>query len=249
MLPQIKRSNIFTQSLGDALSPKVLLVSLISALLTLLVFVIAIWLLFGGVGALSEWIAQSLQRFEGSVEDSWLLGAVSLVVVTKTLVSIIFIFTSAMVVYYLFLVVYSLIVGFFAGAFIKEIGAQYYQHIELRGMGLLSYGWLVAKTVILMIAMFFLLSPLLFVPMLNFVFLMPIFYLFHKLLVLDVASMLNTNEEYMMLRKKESGGMRSVSFVCFLLTLIPFLGVIAYPYYVIVMSHYLFRRTEALRGI
>lgn len=242
------KTNIFALALGDTFSPRVLLVSLLSFVLTLFVFIGTIWLLFGGVGALSAWIAQSLQSFEGSVEQSWFLSMVSLLFITKTIVTILFFFTSAMVVYYLFLIVYSVIVGFFAGYFIKEIGSLYYPSVTFRGIGMLSYAWIVLKTLLWTTLMFLLLSPLVFIPVFNFALLVPVFYLFHKLLVLDVASMINSTREYQALKKEYAGQMRGVSMVCFALTVIPFLGVVIYPYYVIVMSHFLFRKTEDLRA-
>ncbi len=248
-MTHLPKTNIFALALGDTFSPRVLLVSLLSFVLTLVVFIGAIWLLFGGVGALSAWIAQSLQSFEGSVEQSWFLSMISLLFITKTIVAILFFFTSAMVVYYLFLMVYSVIVGLFAGYFIKEIGSLYYPSVAFRGIGLLSYVWIVLKTLLLTTLMFLLLSPLVFIPLFNVVLLVPVFYLFHKLLVLDVASMINSTEEYKALKKEYAGQMRGISLICFALTVIPFLGVVIYPYYVIVMSHFLFRKTEDLRAL
>jgi hypothetical protein len=248
-MTHLPKTNIFALALGDTFSPRVLLVSLLSFVLTLIVFIGAVWLLFGGLGALSAWIAQSLQSFEGSVEQSWFLSMISLLFITKTIVAILFFFTSAMVVYYLFLMVYSVIVGLFAGYFIKEIGALYYPSVAFRGIGLLSYVWIVLKTLLLTTLMFLLLSPLVFIPLFNFVLLVPVFYLFHKLLVLDVASMINSTEEYKALKKEYAGQMRGISLICFALTVIPFLGVVIYPYYVIVMSHFLFRKTEDLRAL
>lgn len=243
------KTNIFALALGDTLSPRVLLVSLLSFVLTILVFIGAIWLLFGGLGALSAWIAQSLQSFEGSLEQSWFLSMISLIFITKTVVAILFFFTSAMVTYYLFLMVYSVIVGLFAGYFIKEIGSIYYPRVAFSGMGLISYVWIVLKTLLWTTLMFLLLSPLVFIPVLNFALLVPVFYLFHKLLVLDVASMVNSSEEYKELKRLYAGQMRGISLVCFGLTIIPFLGVVIYPYYVIVMSHFIFRKTEGLRAL
>jgi hypothetical protein len=243
------QTNIFALALGDTLSPRVLLVSLLSFVLTIVVFIGAIWLLFGGMGALSEWIAQRLQSFEGSIEQSWLLSMISLIFITKTIVAILFFFTSAMVTYYLFLMVYSVIVGLFAGYFIKEIGSIYYPTFTFRGIGLLSYLWMVLKTLLWTTLMFVLLFPLVFVPVLNFALLVPVYYLFHKLLVLDVASMLNSVEEYKELKRLYAGQMRGITLVCFALTVVPFLGVVIYPYYVIVMSHFLFRKTEGLRAL
>ncbi len=248
MMQTRPQTNIFILALGDSLSPRVLLISLVSFLLTLLVFIGAIWLLFGGMGALSLWLSESLQSFEGTLEQSWLFGFISLIFITKTLVSVLFFFTSAMVVYYLFLMVYSVIVGFFAGYFIGEIAKNYYPHVAFKGIGLLGYVGVMLKSLLVTTVLFILLSPLVFIPVFNFVLLLPVFYLFHKLLVLEISSMLNTKEEYKELKRLYAGQMRGISLLCFAMTFIPFVGVVMYPYYVIVMGHFIFRKTEALRA-
>jgi len=242
------QTNIFALALGDTLSPRVLLISLISFLLTLAFFIGVIWLMFGGIGALSLWITDWLQGFEGSLEQTWIFSLVSLFLVTKTIIGILFFLTSAIVIYYLFLMVYSVIVGLFSEYFIKEIALRYYPDIEVKGLNIGRYLWLVSKTLLITFLLLVLLLPLAFIPLLNFGLLFPVFYMFHKLLVLDVASMLNSKEEYFKLRQTSSGQLRGISLVCFTITLIPFLGVIIYPYYVIVMSHFIFRKTKELRA-
>lgn len=238
----------FTLALGDIFSPRVLLVSLFSLCVTLLFFTVLIWAAFGGIGALSLWITQWLQSMEGGLEQSWLFQLVSLFVITKTIIGILLFFTSAFVVYYLFLMVYSIVVGLFSSYFINEIGRIYYPDVAFRGMPLLSYLAILGKTLLITALLFLVLSPVAFVPLLNMILLIPVFYMFHKLLVLDVSSMLHSKEEYMRLKQYHSGKMRVTSLLCFGLTLVPLFGVILYPYYVIVMSHLLMQKTRELRA-
>lgn len=243
------QTNLFALALGDIFSPRVLLVSLISFLLTFVVFALAIWAFFGGLGALVDVLSQQMQGIEGSFENNWLLRMISVIFITKTIAMVLFFLMSAMVIYYLFLVVYSLIVGLFSGYFIKEIGTLYYPEVHFMGMGFFAYIGSCIKTVLLASALFIVLFPLAFIPMLNFLLLVPVFYMFHKLLVLEVSSMLHTNEEYKIVKGLYAGQLRGISLLCFALTLIPILGVIIYPYYVIVMSHFLMRKTKALRAL
>lgn len=243
------QTNLFALALGDIFSPRVLLVSLISFLLTLVVFALAIWAFFGGIGALVDVLSQQMQGIEGSFENNWLLRMISVIFITKTIAMVLFFLMSAMVIYYLFLVVYSLIVGLFSGYFIKEIGTLYYPEVNFLGMGFFAYIGSCIKTVLLASALFIVLFPLAFIPMLNFILLVPVFYLFHKLLVLEVSSMVHTNEEYKIIKARYAGQLRGISLLCFALTLIPVLGVIIYPYYVIVMSHFVMRKTKELRAL
>lgn len=240
--------HIFLSALKDAMAPKVLWVSLFSFIATVLFFVGMIFLVFGGVESLSLWMAAWIQNVEGNLESHWLLSFLSLIVVAKTVLMVLFFLSSAMVVYYLFLMVYSIIVGFFAGYFIKEIAQTYYPHVVFYGISLPSYLWFLVKIIAVTVLLLLLFSPLMFIPLLNIMMLIPVYYLFHKLLVLDVASLVYSKEEYVQVQKKYGGQSRALSALCFALTLIPIVGVVIYPYYVIVMSHFLLGKTEALRN-
>lgn len=238
---------IFAISLKDALAPNVLWVTLFSFVLTILFFIGTIWMVLGGVESLTLLVGQWVQNFESSLESSWLFGFLSLVVVAKTLIMILFFLSSAMVVYYLFLMVYSIIVGFFAGYFIKEIAQRYYPHIRFKGIAFPLYTWLLLKVIAVTVLLFLLFSPLLFIPLLNIMLLIPVYYLFHKLLVLEVASVVYSHEEYLEIQKRYGGQSRALSALCFALTLIPVIGVVIYPYYVIVVSHFLCGKASTLR--
>jgi hypothetical protein len=239
--------HIFITSLKDALAPNVLWVTLFSFVATILFFVFTIWAIFGGLESLTLFVEAWVQGFENGLEQNWLLKFLSFVVIAKTLIMILFFLSSAMVVYYLFLMVYSIIVGFFAGFFIKEIARHYYPQVSFKGMALTRYVWLLLKAICVTALLFLLFSPLLFIPFLNVMLLIPVFYLFHKLLVLEVASVVHSYEEYQKIQKSYGGHSRALSALCFALTLIPVIGVVIYPYYVIVVSHFLLGKTQSLR--
>lgn len=242
------KPNIFIASLGDFLSPRVLLVSLVSFILTIAFFLVSIFVLFGSIEALSVWFVGWMGGLEQSIEQNWLFSLVSLLFITKAIVGVLIFFTSAFVVYFLFLMVYSLIVGLFASYFIKEIGEKYYKDVSLEGISLLPYLWFIFKILLTGTVLFILMTPLVFVPVLNLLFFVPLYYMFHKMLVLDVSSSINSSGEYVKIKKIHGSPIKMISLVCFGLTLIPFIGVIIYPFYVIVMSHFLFQKTRELRA-
>ena len=95
--------HIFANSLKDALSPNVLWVTLLSFIATILFFVGLIWVVFGGVESLTLFVGDWVQGFESGLEQHWLLSFLSFVVIAKTLIMVLFFLSSAMVVYYLFL--------------------------------------------------------------------------------------------------------------------------------------------------
>lgn len=241
--------NIFIAALGDFFSPRVLLVTLFSFILTIAVFALGITLLFGSTEMLASWFVATQDGLNQSIEQSWFLSLISLFFVTKMIVTVLFFFTSAFIVYVLFLVVFSTIVGFFSGYFIKEIGRIYYPEVEQKGMNFLVYLYILIKTIVVTLLLFVLLLPLALLPLVNLLLFVPIFYMFHKMLVLEVASALMNKEEYTLLKTRKSIELKGISMVCFFLTMIPFLGVLIYPYYVIIMSHFIFRETKNLRII
>ena len=239
---------IFIRALGDVLAPKVLWATLVSCLLTLSFFILVVWVLFGGLDASMVYMTQWLQGIEAGLEHNWLLSFFSLVLVAKTLVSVLFFLSSAMAIYYLFLMVYSIFMGFFAGVFIKDIGERYYPSLKLYGLSLSYYGWVLVKTLLVSLLLLVVFSPLMFIPLLNMLLLIPVFYLFHRLLVLEIVSVLSTKEEYALIQNRFGAQTRLVSALCFAMTLIPIIGVLIYPYYVIVMSHFVYGKTQELRN-
>jgi len=242
------KPNIFLSSLGDLFSSRVLLVGLVSFVLTIVFFVITLFFLFGSIESLAQWFVGWMGSFEHTIEQNWLLGFISLIFITKAIVGILVFVTSTLAVYYLFLMVYSFIIGLFAGFFIKEIGQKYYPDVTMNGINLFSYLFFTSKTLLVGILLLIVLFPLVFIPLLNLVLLIPVYYIFHKMLVLEVSAEVNVREEYLRLKKIYSSELRGLSVVCFCVTLIPILGVIIYPLYVIVMSHFIFQKTRELRG-
>lgn len=242
------KPSIFLSSLEDLFSSRVLLVSLFSFILTIAFFVVTLFFLFGSIESLTQWFVAWMGSFEQTIEQNWLLGFISLIFITKTIVGILVVVTSTVVVYYLFLMVYSFIIGLFAGFFIKEIGQKYYPDVPMHGIDLFSYLFYTAKALFIGLLLLVVLSPLLLIPLLNLILFIPVYYIFHKMLVLEVSSAINVRAEYLSLKKRYRGELRGLSLVCFGVTLIPIAGVLIYPLYVIVMSHFIFQKTRELRG-
>jgi len=240
--------NLFLASLGDFFSPRVLLVTLVSFIVTIVFFIVCLFFLFGSIEFFAQWFVGMMNGFEHTIEQNWLLSFISLIFITKAIVGILVFFTSFIVVYYLFLMVYSLIVGLFCSYFINEIGQKYYPDVERSGINFFTNLFLIAKTFLVGEFLFLVLSPLAFIPLLNLALFFPIYYIFHKMLVLDVASVINSSAEYGKIKKDNGGELKGITLIFFALTIIPIVGVLIYPLYVIVMSHFIFRKTRDLRS-
>lgn len=239
--------NILTSSLEDLFSSRVLLVSLFSFVLTIAFFVITLFFLFGSIESLSQSFVTWMGSFEQRIEQNWLWGFISLIFLTKAVVGILIFFTSSLVVYYLFLMVYSFIIGLFAGFFIKEIGQKYYPDVAMKSINLFTYLFYTSKALFIGMLLLVVISPFLLIPLLNLVLFIPVYYIFHKMLVLEVSASINLQEEYLSLKKRYRSELRGISLVCFGVTLVPIAGVLIYPLYVIVMSHFIFQKTRELR--
>jgi len=242
------KPSIFLSSLEDLFSSRVLLVSLFSFILTIAFFVITLFFLFGSIESLAQWFVSWMGSFEHTIEQNWLLGFISLIFITKAIVGILVFVTSTLVVYYLFLMVYSFVIGLFAGFFIKEIGQKYYPDVAMNGINLFAYLFYTSKALFIGLLLLLVLSPLFLIPLLNLILFIPVYYIFHKMLVLEVSASINVKDEYLSLKRRYRGELRGLSLVCFGVTLIPIAGVLIYPLYVIVMSHFIFQKTRELRG-
>lgn len=137
--------HLFIISLQDTLKPSVLWVTsfLFASVCVYCSHLVGVWWTWILRVLLSH---SGLKNFESSLERiGSSLYFVFLVVVAKTLMMILFFVSSAMVTYYLFLMVYSIIVGFF-DCFIKKFLQKYYPHTTLKNFPFLLL-WLLLKFV------------------------------------------------------------------------------------------------------
>ena len=105
------------------------------------------------------------------------------------------------------------------------------------------------KTIIVTLILFFVLSPTYFIPALNFLIFLPFYYFFHKTIVFDVSSVINNAKEYKKIKKLNWVELKGKTLFCFLITLIPIIGMLVYPFYVIFIGHYIFNETRELRFV
>ncbi len=140
------------------------------------------------------------------------------------------------------------ITGFFAPYIIKTVSDRHYQ-IELKGHGnilttLTFLGAIFIKAFILFIAglIFF------WIPILNIIFFyLAFYYLFHKMLISDVSSEINSKDEKKIIKNRSANKIRTHSFILYLLNNIPILGFLIQTYSIIYMSHFYLRETKKLR--
>lgn len=144
-----------------------------------------------------------------------------------------------------------IIVGFFTPLVVKKLKSRHYPPFVIKGHGSVLYIiWYALKSFLIMILLYILLIPLYFIPILNIIaFNIPAFYFFHKMLVFDVGSTINTKEEYMRINAIVGNQILLRTFLMYLLTMIPFIGVFFPLLFVIYLSHIFMNESIELRMI
>ncbi len=144
-----------------------------------------------------------------------------------------------------------LIVGFFTPLVIKKLKSRHYPPFEIKGHGSFLYVlWFALRSFAIMVLLYIILIPLYFIPFLNIIaFNLPAYYFFHKMLVFDVSSSMNTKKEYLQIKAIVGNQIRLRTFLMYLLTLIPFVGIFFPLLFVIYLSHIFINESLELRMV
>ncbi len=141
------------------------------------------------------------------------------------------------------------IVGFFTPLVVRKLKSRHYPPFAIKGHGSLLYVlWYAIKSFVIMILLYVLLIPVYFIPFVNILaFHLPAYYFFHKMLVFDVGSTINTQKEYQQIKATVGNQIRLRTLLVYLLTLIPFVGIIFPLLFVIYLSHIFINESIELR--
>lgn len=144
-----------------------------------------------------------------------------------------------------------IIVGFFTPLVVKKLKSRHYPPFEIKGHGSFLYViWYAVKSFFIMLLLYLVLIPFYFIPVLNIIaFNLPAFYFFHKMLIFDVGSTLNTKEEYLRIKATVGNQILLRTFLMYLLTMVPFVGVFFPLLFVIYLSHIFMNETIELRMV
>ncbi|MRJ03230.1 MAG: EI24 domain-containing protein [Epsilonproteobacteria bacterium] len=217
--------NPFIAALKDFLSWKFLGLTLLPFLVTFLIFG-AVWDLSDiqiSLGSLTgvEWLDSALNWLLNFFVDvlGWVVIA-ALSTVTATMV-----------------------IGFFTPYIVKEIHRRHYPHIEIEGgIGIFEYIWLLLRSLLKFLGVALLSLIFYFIPLLNYIaFHIPFYYLFSTLMTLDVGGEIYRAKELEEVIRKHRGKIYTTTLILYLITLIPFTGMLLQVYFVGVMAHLFFQ--------
>lgn len=231
---------IFNLSIKDFLTKKFITLSFLPLILSLILLGWAA-MYFGN--EFYESLEFSLSSGELLNKDehpfiAWLL-AFSL---TKWLIGVLFYTLGAFFVIILSLGIALVVVGFLTPIATKEVA----NHYQINTSNLPSFGRVMALMtkefliflLIFVISLLFLLLPVINIFVLN----VPLFYLYYKFMLIDVASNTLNRDEFKKFYKK--GGGYKFTFTCFvfyLISLIPLAGLFLQLFFVIFLSHIVYR--------
>ena len=252
-------TNIWTLSLKDFFTKKMLQFALIPFVGTILVMYV---LFFGAASAGLDALEQSTLQVEqqhysernGVVrqeqETTTVEGGSAIVrflmehTITSWMVSFIVLTVGGLATFILAMFVALIIIGFLTPFIVKEVHRRHYSHLALDHHGsLLGMMLATTKHVVVTALLLLVLVPFFFVPVLNLVaFNLPFYYLFHKLYLLDVSSETTTKERFKLIMAYHGGTMRMTTLTLYAVSLIPFAAYFTPVFNVIVLTHTLLRK-------
>lgn len=166
---------------------------------------------------------------------------------TKWIISILFYVLSTFLTIIISIIIALIVAGFLTPVVAKEINKRHYNYMLKSEASTARVLKVMMVEIMKFLGILLVCLPLLFVPVLNFFIInVPFFYIYYKLLLIDVGSNTLDSDKFE-LALLEGGGIKFVAFtfLFYLISLVPLVGLFFQLYFVIVLSH-LFYQREAL---
>ncbi|ARR00137.1 EI24 domain-containing protein [Campylobacter porcelli] len=234
-------NSVIKRSFADFLSLRFILLSILPLVVSL-ASLIGLVVLFGD-DIFAAFAKPQIQTYASG--DGFIAWLISLSLVQ-------FIITSSFYVISIFLAIIlsvaiaAVITGFLTPYIVKFINQKYYNYNTTPEPSNIRVLNLIFITFIKFILIFLICIPLLFIPVINlFILNLPFFYLFYRLMLIDVAS--NTSDRLIFeVDLQKGGGVKffSASVIFYIITLIPFVGLFSQIFFVIFLSHLLLEKNS-----
>lgn len=142
-----------------------------------------------------------------------------------------------------------IIIGFFTPYIVAEVQKRHYPTIECKAtVPITDYIIFMLKKFALFLLFFFVSLPFYFIPVINIIAVnAPFYFLFHSLLTRDVAGEILDKEEMKLLFKKAKWRIATTTFILYLLSLIPAVGILGQVFFVITLAHQFFQEAVRIR--
>ncbi|EJJ4776903.1 EI24 domain-containing protein [Campylobacter coli] len=202
-------------------------------------FILMVFLAVFGFSALLNYFNSLFSVGEDSFW-AWFY-ALHFVQILITLISVLF---SGFVIIFASVFLALFITSFLTPFIAKEINQKYYHYNNTNEVSTLKTIFEIFKIFLKFIGIFLLCTLALFLPFINlFVYYLAFYYLFHKLLMLDVTSSVLDKENFKNFNTQASAFEFKFSTLCFyLLSSIPLLGIFLQVFFVIFLTHLAYQR-------
>lgn len=234
-------NSIIKRSLSDFLTFRFLALSFLPLFISL-GSLIGLVIYFGG-DVFSILARPSIEAYaNGDGFIAWLLS----LSVVQFMITSSFYLISIFLAILLSVAIAGIITGFLTPYVVKYINDKYYNYNSTPLPSNMHIFRLIGITFIKFILIFLICIPLLFIPVLNlFILNLPFFYLFYRLMLIDIAS--NTSDSLIFeIDMQKGGGVKffSASVIFYILTLVPFVGLFLQIFFVIFLSHILLEKNS-----
>ncbi|EAJ7245766.1 hypothetical protein AUR32_08710 [Campylobacter coli] len=233
--------DILKLAIKDFLSLKFLKFALIPLIFSLVL------MLFLGVLGFSALLNYFNSLFSVGEDSFWAwFYALHFVQILITLISVLF---SGFVIIFASVFLALFITSFLTPLIVKQINNKYYHH-EVQNISNMYIIFEIFKIFLKFIGIFLLCTLALFLPFINiFVYYLAFYYLFHKLLMIDVTSTILDKESFKNFHSDVSPLEFKFSTLCFyLLSSVPLLGLFLQVFFVIFLTHLSYQRILKLKA-
>ncbi len=236
--------NLLIKSIKDFLTFRILLLSTLPFLISFLIF--GSLFLYGG----SEFIDFLKASNEGNFANidpqiHPIVNYILTLAFVKWIFVTFFYLFGTFLILLLSIIIGVVVVGFFTPYIVKIIHQKYYQNFQRDEINFKKVLWIYIKIFFVFIFLSIVAIPLLIVPGVNlFIFNIPFYYLFHNLLVVDVGSNIENIQRFKLITQKYKKEFISATFLSYLLSLIPIIGLFLQPLFVIFLTHLFFEKSK-----
>ncbi|ECO5713930.1 TPA: EI24 domain-containing protein [Campylobacter jejuni] len=207
-----------------------------------------IFMLFLGVLGFSALLDYFNSLFSVREDSFWAwFYALHFVQILITIISFLF---SGFIVVFASVFLALFITSFLSPFIVKEINQKYYRYDNINEISTLKIIFEIFKIFIKFIGILLLCTLALFLPFINiFVYYLAFYYLFHKLLMIDITSTILDKESFKNFHSNFSPLEFKFSTLCFyLLSSVPLLGLFLQVFFVIFLTHLTYQRILKLKA-
>ena len=236
--------SILTKALSDFFTTKFLTLTAAPFIITMLISSVFLYYLSGEFFDMLNLVSQN--EMEQFAKEYPIFATIAGSFLFKAIAGTLFYVIGAGFAVLISVILAVVIIGFFTPYIVAEVQKRHYPTIERKAtVPMTDYIVFMLKKFVLFVLFFFVSLPFYFIPIINIIAVnAPFYYLFHSLLTRDVAGEIFDKEEMKTLFKRAKWRIAVTTFILYMLSLIPAVGIFGQVFFVIVLSHQFFQEAK-----